>query len=169
MDDGEEDDYVDYDSEPEQPIGSHGNGVDPYAGTIFTCFPIRSSSNGPASGIFFSKERREEVVEVEETPETFEIDGIAVPIMTQGEWMKGCPEGNEQGLLFQLYTQLSDGLCPCPNHCGNSIKRSKSLFFGFYVRLLPIVRAQDSLDMVLTLDVVSRSATIRRLYVEITR
>ncbi|EPQ59915.1 hypothetical protein GLOTRDRAFT_32925, partial [Gloeophyllum trabeum ATCC 11539] len=89
----------------------------------------------PYAGIFFSKDRREEVIEVEEEPET-----VRVPewdehgrIMTQGEWMKGCPEGSEQSFLFSLYSQLSEGRCPCPHQCGEAILRKKSDFFALPV------------------------------------
>lgn len=66
-----------------------------------------------------------------------EIDA-EVPLMTQGEWMKGCPEGSEQGFLFQLYTQLSNEACSCPSQCGYSIPRQKSLFFALYVCVLSL-------------------------------
>jgi hypothetical protein len=53
--------------------------------------------------------------------------------MSQGEWMKGCPEGGEQSFLFGLYHQLAEGACPCP--CGqHALPRTKSDFFGLYVR-----------------------------------
>jgi hypothetical protein len=91
------------------------------------------------SGIFFSKDRREEVIEVEETPEFVQLeDKTLIPIMTQGEWMKGCPEGGEQGLLFQLYSQLSNESCLCPNRCGYEIKRDKAMFFALRVCLCTI-------------------------------
>ncbi|KAH7344763.1 hypothetical protein B0J17DRAFT_702352 [Rhizoctonia solani] len=113
------DDYVDYDSDYEakavagKDAGVHG---DPYA------------------GIFFSKDRKEEVIEVEEEPELVFIPGYAdpVPLMTQSEWMKGCPEGGEQGFLFQLYNGLSTGPCACPSQCGASRERSKKDFFAIY-------------------------------------
>ncbi|CAE6409284.1 unnamed protein product [Rhizoctonia solani] len=112
-------DYVDYDSDYEakavagKDAGVHG---DPYA------------------GIFFSKDRKEEVIEVEEEPELVFIPGNAdpVPLMAQSEWMKGCPEGGEQGFLFQLYNGLSTGSCACPSQCGASRERSKKDFFAIY-------------------------------------
>ncbi|KAG9096428.1 hypothetical protein FS749_008504 [Ceratobasidium sp. UAMH 11750] len=52
--------------------------------------------------------------------------------MTQSEWMKGCPEGGEQGFLFQLYNGLSTGSCACPNQCGAARERSKSDFFAIH-------------------------------------
>ncbi|KAJ1311203.1 hypothetical protein OPQ81_009704 [Rhizoctonia solani] len=125
-DDGDEDgdgsgvdDYVDYDSDYEakavagKEAGVHG---DPYA------------------GIFFSKDRKEEVIEVEEEPELVFIPGNVdpVPLMTQSEWMKGCPEGGEQAFLFQLYNGLSTGSCACPSQCGASKERSKKDFFAIY-------------------------------------
>ncbi|KAF8655221.1 hypothetical protein AX16_003128 [Volvariella volvacea WC 439] len=92
-------------------------------------------ANGdPYAGIFFSKDRREEVIEVEETAEDYEIPGTSerVKLMTQGEWMKGCPEGGEQGFLFGLYHELIDGHCQCPQKCGESIPRHKSDFFAIH-------------------------------------
>lgn len=77
------------------------------------------------------------MIEVEEDPEVVEIPGTSdrVKIMTQGQWMKGCPEGSEQSFLFQLYSQLSDpSPQPCPQGCGATYTRSKSDFFGFFVR-----------------------------------
>lgn len=88
-------------------------------------------------GIFFSKDRREEVIEVEETPEFVTLaDGVKVPLMTQGEWMKGCPEGGEQGLLFQLYSKLSGETVTCPSGCGASLITDKALFFAIWVGII---------------------------------
>ena len=53
--------------------------------------------------------------------------------MTQSQWMKGCPEGGEQGFLFSLYSQLVEGHCPCPSSCGYSVPRAKSHFFAIFV------------------------------------
>lgn len=53
--------------------------------------------------------------------------------MTQSQWMKGCPEGSEQGFLFSLYSQLVEGQCPCPSSCGYSVSRAKSHFFAIFV------------------------------------
>ncbi|KAG8780663.1 hypothetical protein FRC12_022727 [Ceratobasidium sp. 428] len=88
----------------------------------------------PYAGIFFSKDRKEEVIEVEEEPELVYIPGKPepVPLMTQSEWMKGCPEGGEQGFLFQLYNGLSTGSCACPNQCGAARERSKADFFAIH-------------------------------------
>lgn len=124
-------DYEDYDSDYDQKAENarHHTGVDPYA------------------GIFFSKERKEEVIEVEEEPEVIEIDGLRVPLMTQGEWMKGCPEGGEQGFLFSLYQSLSFGSCPCPYQCGGSVEHNKADFFAVHVSL------SLSHDFVLVYDV----------------
>ena len=63
---------------------------------------------------------------VEETKET-------VPLLTQGQWMKGCPEGGEQTFLFSLYSQLSSPNTPCPQECGASIPRFKGDFFALHV------------------------------------
>jgi hypothetical protein len=89
-------------------------------------------------GIFFSKDRREEVIEVEEEPEVVFIPQVneRVKLMTQGQWMKGCPEGGEQSFLFGLYSQLSEGQCPCPHECGASVTRQKSDFFVIFVSRL---------------------------------
>ena len=87
------------------------------------------------SGIFFSKDRREEVIEVEEEPEKVLLPGHKdkVPLMTQGEWMKGCPEGSEQTFLFSLYRELSEGVCRCPHGCGETITRKRSDFYALFV------------------------------------
>ncbi|KAG6873312.1 hypothetical protein C0995_000465 [Termitomyces sp. Mi166 len=115
--DDDEADYIDYDSDFEaQPAGGQPLAdVDPYA------------------GIFFSKDRKEEVIEVEEQPEVVHVPGFIGPVslMAQGEWMKGCPEGGEQSFLFSLYSQLTEGECSCP-HCGASVKRNKYDFFALY-------------------------------------
>ncbi|KAL4075903.1 hypothetical protein J3A83DRAFT_4089853 [Scleroderma citrinum] len=83
------------------------------------------------TGIFFSKERREEVIEVEEEAEFATLPAFpdSVKLMTQGEWMKGCPEGNEQAFLFSLYDYLCTNNCPCPQACSYTIPRKKSDFF----------------------------------------
>ncbi|TDL29200.1 hypothetical protein BD410DRAFT_779533 [Rickenella mellea] len=113
-------DYIDYDSDYDAKAEAGRtpqNNVDPYA------------------GIFFSKDRREEVIEVEEDMETITIPGRSdrVKVMSQGQWMKGCPEGGEQGFLFGLYSQLSEGACPCPHECGDSTPRYKSDFFMVFL------------------------------------
>ncbi|TFK43556.1 hypothetical protein BDQ12DRAFT_675170 [Crucibulum laeve] len=114
----DEEDYVDYDSDfgERMDTGKGISDVDPY------------------SGIFFSKDRREEVIEVEEEPESVIIHeiGETIKLMTQGQWMKGCPEGGEQSFLFALYSQLSESCCPCPQDCGGSLTRKKSNFFGLF-------------------------------------
>ncbi|KAF9009093.1 ubiquitin conjugating enzyme family protein [Cyathus striatus] len=111
------DDYVDYDSDFSDTAGQSKNGVtdvDPYA------------------GIFFSKDRREEVIEVEEEPEIVTMFSTQeqVKLMTQGQWMKGCPEGGEQSFLFGLYSQLCEQRCPCAHGCGGFVNRKKSDFFA---------------------------------------
>lgn len=112
-DDSEDDieDYVDYDTDHE--ARPKTGEVDPYA------------------GIFFSKERREEVIEVEEEAEFIALPTSLEPVklMTQGEWMKGCPEGNEQAFLFALYDYLCTNSCTCPQACGYKVPRKKSDFF----------------------------------------
>ncbi|KAI0321805.1 hypothetical protein OF83DRAFT_1097239 [Amylostereum chailletii] len=117
-DEGDDEDYVDYDSdfEVKQDTSRPQTDIDPYA------------------GIFFSKDRREEVIEVEEDPETVFIPKASehVKLMTQSQWMKGCPEGGEQSFLFSLYNHLSQGRCMCPHDCGTSVERRKSDFFAIY-------------------------------------
>ncbi|KAI6047226.1 ubiquitin conjugating enzyme family protein [Pisolithus marmoratus] len=113
-DEDDVEDYVDYESDFEpQPMTRE---VDPYA------------------GIFFSKDRREEVIEVEEEAEFVTLPESQEPIklMMQGEWMKGCPEGNEQSFLFALYDYLCNGSCPCPQGCGFKISRKKCHFFPLF-------------------------------------
>ncbi|KAG8928570.1 hypothetical protein FRC02_006721 [Tulasnella sp. 418] len=119
--DGDDDDAYadDYDSDYEEKakLGKEGaKSVDPYA------------------GIFFSKSRKEEVIEVEEEPEYVTLPGRAqkLLLMSSGEWMKGCPEGGEQGFLFSLYNQLTFGSIPCPNNCGSQLPRSKADFFAIF-------------------------------------
>ncbi|KAG7449236.1 uncharacterized protein BT62DRAFT_964259 [Guyanagaster necrorhizus] len=116
-DEDDEEEFVDYDSDYEN---------------MQMDFTKTTADVDPYSGIFFSKDRREEVIEVGEDPESTVIDGIQVKIMTQGEWMKGCPEGGEQSFLFALYSQLTEGQCPCPHDCGTSIPRSKGDFFAIF-------------------------------------
>ncbi|KAL0579537.1 hypothetical protein V5O48_002466 [Marasmius crinis-equi] len=121
-DEGEDDDdeFAGYDSDE-----------DPMVVTSGTRPNVESD---PYAGIFFSKDRREEVIEVEEEPEIVTLPDInaSVKLMTQGQWMKGCPEGGEQSFLFALYSQLSEGTCPCPQGCGATIPRKKSDFFAIY-------------------------------------
>lgn len=75
------------------------------------------------------------MIEVEEEPEVVNIpeNNERVKLMTQGQWMKGCPEGGEQSFLFALYSQLSEGQCTCPQECGASVPRKKSDFFAIFV------------------------------------
>ncbi|KAI0268350.1 hypothetical protein BC834DRAFT_869029 [Gloeopeniophorella convolvens] len=117
-DDSEDDGFINYDSDYEVKDDTPNTQVDidPYA------------------GIFFSKDRREEVIEVEEEPEIEYMpqEKERVKLMTQNQWMKGCPEGAEQGFLFSLYSQLIEGTCPCPSACGYSIPRTKSQFFSVF-------------------------------------
>ncbi|KAL5530457.1 hypothetical protein ACEPAF_6715 [Sanghuangporus sanghuang] len=114
--DDDEDEYIDYDSDYGDPK------------------PFTTASADPYAGIFFSKDRKEEVIEVEEEPESIFIPGVAEPLklLTQGQWMKGCPEGSEQSFLFGIYAGLSEGVCACPEECGYSIPRAKADFFAIY-------------------------------------
>ncbi|KAF9259490.1 hypothetical protein L218DRAFT_908179 [Marasmius fiardii PR-910] len=118
-DDGDDDEeFVGYDSDEDPVVVKNGSRP--------------NVESDPYAGIFFSKDRREEVIEVEEEPEVVTLPNInaSIKLMTQGQWMKGCPEGGEQSFLFGLYSQLSDGSCPCPQGCGTSIPRKKSDFFA---------------------------------------
>lgn len=130
-----DDDFVDYDSDYDAKAEAGrapAVSVDPYAGASHISFLTHTVPQRGATGIFFSKDRREEVIEVEEEPELVEVLGqpSLIQLMTQGEWMKGCPEGGEQGFLFSLYSELSEGKCACPQGCGHSVTRNKSDFFS---------------------------------------
>ncbi|KAG9038360.1 hypothetical protein FRB95_001772 [Tulasnella sp. JGI-2019a] len=144
MDGGDSDDFDededneygnDYDSDYEaKHHGKGGQAIDPYA------------------GIFFSKSRREEVTEIDEEPEyasvavtvTTEgnfITGSAsttniqkLPILSQADFMRGCPEASEQSYLFSLYNKLSEPSRKCPNwqNCGGEVKTAKSEFLTIY-------------------------------------
>ena len=78
------------------------------------------------------------MIEVEEEAEVVDIPEIKqrVKLMTQGQWMKGCPEGGEQSFLFSLYSELSEGSCVCPHGCGRATVRRKADFFAIYVSVL---------------------------------
>jgi len=132
--------FIDYDSDDDVPPLSSNmkTDSDPYAGALTLFWTIsRAKCN---IGIFFSKDRREEVIEVEEEPELVPIPGSSTPvkIMTQGQWMKGCPEGGEQSFLFSLYSRLNEGEFPCPQGCGASITRRKGDFFAIFVSFLDL-------------------------------
>ncbi|KAG8983238.1 hypothetical protein FRB90_006206, partial [Tulasnella sp. 427] len=101
-DDDEAPDYDDYDSDYDVKINSKGRGsaVDPYAG--------KSASN-----------RREEVVEVDEEPEYVQASGTKLPILSRGDWMRGCPEASEQTHLFSLYNKASEPSRKC--HACNTV------------------------------------------------
>ncbi|TCD63872.1 hypothetical protein EIP91_004811 [Steccherinum ochraceum] len=132
--DGDDDDYdeddvedfADYDSdyEAKAEAGRGPSNADPYA------------------GIFFSKDRREEVIEVEEEPESVFVPDAdeKAKLMTQGQWMKGCPEGGEQSFLFSLYQELTDGTCRCPNGCKTSISRQKRDFFPIFAEFQTYIK-----------------------------
>jgi hypothetical protein len=136
-----EDDFIDYDSDdgPVLDAPRTNSDADPYARMLPAVCCRASHSLFHLSGVFFSKDHREEIIEVEEEPELVHLpeSGAApVKLMTQGEWMKGCPppSGGEQSFLFALYSQLSEGKCVCPHECGSSVLRTKSDFFPIFVR-----------------------------------
>ena len=91
--------------------------------------------NDGLSGIFFSKDRKEEVIEIEEEAKIAHVHDCEDPVklINQGQWMKGCPERSEQSFLFGQYTALSEGVCACPENCGHSVPREKANFFALYV------------------------------------
>lgn len=72
---------------------------------------------------------------MEEEPEYATLSGAKEPVklMMQGDWMRGCPEGNEQSFLFALYDFLSNNKCPCPQSCGYELDRKRSDFFPLFV------------------------------------
>lgn len=95
-------------------------------------------ASDPYAGIFFSKNRVEEIIEPIETEETtiISIPGGStneVKILGRGEWMSGCPEGGEQSFLFQLYNTLEEGRMTCSSGCGHSFTRKKQDFFCLFV------------------------------------
>ncbi|KAF7352807.1 Baculoviral IAP repeat-containing protein 6 [Mycena venus] len=118
--DEDDDEFIDYDSDD----GPVADG------------PRTNPDADPYARVFFSKDHREEIIEVEEEPELVHLPGSVeqVKLMTQGEWMKGCPppSGGEQSFLFALYSQLSEGKCVCPHECGSSVLRQKSDFFPIF-------------------------------------
>ncbi|KAJ4478043.1 hypothetical protein J3R30DRAFT_3478428 [Lentinula aciculospora] len=133
-DDDDSDAYIDYDSDDDggMPVNSGASKV-----------------NDPYAGIFFSKDRREEVIEIEEEPVFVSVPEIdqKVELMTQGRWMAGCAEGGEQSFLFSLYSQLSesqlsdlDGVCACPSGCGQTVKRKQSDFFAIYPKFSTYIK-----------------------------
>lgn len=95
-------------------------------------------ASDPYAGIFFSKDRVEDIIEPIETEETttISIPGInttGVKILGRGEWMSGCPESGEQSFLFQLYNTLEEGRMPCSAGCGHSFTRTREDFFCLFV------------------------------------
>ncbi|WVR07973.1 hypothetical protein IAU60_005016 [Kwoniella sp. DSM 27419] len=98
----------------------------------------------PYAGIFFSKDRIETIIEpvphevysVVRLPEglTTEINmgTVRLRVLGQSEWMSGCPEGNEQSFLFQLYSFLSEGQMQCSSGCGRYVTRHPSDFFALF-------------------------------------
>ncbi|KAG8955660.1 hypothetical protein FRC04_007651 [Tulasnella sp. 424] len=89
--------------------------------------------NSKKGGIFFSKTRREEVVEVDEEPEYVQNAALGqkLPILTRGDWMRGCPEASEQTHLFSLYNKASEPSRKC-NACNTVIPISKADLLTIY-------------------------------------
>nr|XP_018260191.1 uncharacterized protein I303_07108 [Kwoniella dejecticola CBS 10117]OBR82349.1 hypothetical protein I303_07108 [Kwoniella dejecticola CBS 10117] len=125
------------DSDEEMADGSDGDESD---GNDFDGFeddgeiPEDRLLSDPYAGIFFSKERVEAVVEPIEEPKyvrSFMVKGERenVRVLGRGEWMSGCPEGNEQSFLFQLYSMLAEGRLPCSGGCGHEFVRNEDDFF----------------------------------------
>lgn len=147
--------YADYDSDFEgmndANTGAGNANVDPYSGETFLEVCSRFLALIPMSspGIFFSKDRKEEVIEIEEIPEMMVVfeTNQTVPILTQGQWMRGCPEGGEQSHLFSLYAKLSSPGCPCPQECGATLTRLKGDFFALHVGPFPIF-FEPNLDLI---------------------
>ncbi|OCF77874.1 ubiquitin-conjugating enzyme family protein [Kwoniella mangroviensis CBS 8886] len=91
----------------------------------------------PYAGVFFSKDRIEKVIEPVEEAKHMKISASAgspydVEILGRGEWMSGCPEGNEQSFLFQLYSMLAEGHMGCSAGCGYQFKRKQDDFFVLF-------------------------------------
>lgn len=103
-----------------------------------------SSAGRLSAGIFFSKTRREEVVEVDEEPEYVQNAALGqkLPILTRGDWMRGCPEASEQTHLFSLYNKASEPSRKC-NACNTVIPISKADLLTIYVSTLLAFPALD--------------------------
>ncbi|KAJ7283680.1 ubiquitin conjugating enzyme family protein [Mycena rebaudengoi] len=95
--------------------------------------PKKMSDADPYSKEIYSKDHRAERIELEEEPEIVTLPEINenAKIMSQDDWMKGCPppSGGEQSHLLQLYIKLSEGECECPQKCGLSVLRKQQDFF----------------------------------------
>ena len=96
-------------------------------------------STDPYAGVFFSKDRVEEIVEPIEQLQRCTIDAsfgrkLTVEILGPGRWMSGCPEAGEQSHLFQLYSLLESESFHCPYGCGTTMSRKEGDFFALFVR-----------------------------------
>lgn len=134
----DDDGYNDYDSDYEMKINAKkdGNAVDPYAGGRASCYAVFGAALTPPAliGIFFSKTRREEVVEVDEDPEyaVNKATGKTMLVMSRGDFMRGCPEASEQSHLFSLYNKASEPSRKC-GQCGTNIPITKADFLAIFV------------------------------------
>ncbi|KAJ7068237.1 ubiquitin conjugating enzyme family protein [Mycena amicta] len=136
LEDDGDDEFIDYDSDDDPPA-----------------IEARTKSDAdPYARIFFSKDHREEIIEVEEEPETATLSVPGgeleqVRLLPQGEWMKGCPPpaGGEQSFLFTQYSQLSEGKCMCPHGCGASIPRQKTDFFPIFAEFSSYIKHLQSI------------------------
>ncbi|WWC92891.1 uncharacterized protein L201_007853 [Kwoniella dendrophila CBS 6074] len=125
MVDGSEDGIIESDSD----VGNFADGFED-DGEI----PEDKLLSDPYAGIFFSKDRVEKVIEPVEKEKytSISIPGSVrqeVKVLGRGEWMSGCPEGNEQSFLFQLYSMLAEGHMSCSGGCGHQFQRKEEDFF----------------------------------------
>jgi len=93
----------------------------------------------PYKDIDMSKDRVETTIDIEQIPKRTYIDGTPVEEVTQSEWMRGCPQGNEQSLLFGLLQQLNEDI-RCPS-CGSKQTRAGGTYsiMGFWPSLKEFV------------------------------
>lgn len=131
------------------------------------CLPAKPLSHAISDnpdlylGIFFSKSRREEVVEVDEEPEYTQNATLGkLPILSRGDWMRGCPEASEQTHLFSLYNKASEPSRKC-NACSTLIPISKGDLLTIYVRTLPL---SLTLNIHLTCSLTAEFRALHRVF-----